>query len=636
MVRVEESERGGTLVSQNLRDKIVDGLIKGNFGNLGRHESDDLNGRFRKGWFKDIDLEKRIQPESFDVSLADEAFILDSEQTSVLTPGQDKTVYRAVLELPKSQRQKIDISEGFEIKRGFSYLVPIQERFTLLPGERIKNSPKSSTGRLFPITRLIADYNPCTDEIDSRYCAGKLTQSWLLIQPGAFNLVIRPGDTLDQIRFIRGQDSSLSQREILEEHKRNPLLFRRDDDGDLIPIEDISVTDDGLGLEFDLVGRNTNGIIALRAKNNPEPIDVSRIGNYRPEDFFEPVPASKDNKGVKFFSGERYLLASADVLRIPSHLSAELRRHYGKGIRGTFDEAGFVDSGFQGDLVGEVVFQESGGISIRHGRFPFSALELFRTVEEPDKVYGGSIGSNYQGQLGPKTSKHFKQFDYAKAAKEYGKLDREVLVHDANVLRSFGSGRKGIASFDLIDPVKAKKLVDEINTNGFFHSRYDCEEDGLILQPIPYLLIFNEEGQVFTYVRAKNIQDYGDERLFGKFSIGIGGHINREDFSPEGLVRKALDRERCEEVRANYITEPKLIGTLFAEDKPVDRVHFGLVYGVMVDGEVRGNESSITGLGMFSPKEFGSRKLSYDKFETWSRVLIPELELIYDITERNK
>ena len=44
----------------------------------------------------------------------------------------------------------------------------------------------------------------------------------------------------------------------------------------------------------------------------------------------------------------------------------------------------------------------------------------------------------------------------------------------------------------------------------------DCESDEEVLQVIPYVLLFDESKKIFTYIRASDIKDYGDERLFGK------------------------------------------------------------------------------------------------------------------------
>jgi len=600
--------RGYCLVSQQIRRRIIDGGIR---------VSGDTSLVTRKR-FKNEELESRVQPSSFEPMIGNEIFILDTDQ-SVFMPDSGETVYKALLQLPQRQRQRIDITGGFELKRGFNYLIPLDERITLQIGEKMKASPKSSIGRLFPITRLIADYSSSFDQVFYENTEGREIQAWLLLQPTVFNLIVNPGDALNQLRFLKGTDVSLSQSEIMEEHERNTLLYDRA--GEELTPSEVVITDDGLQISMDLTGTYTSGIIALRARDNPHPIDLSQKLKYKAEDYFEPVGI--ENGTIKFARDERYLVSSQGVLEIPSNLSAELRRHAGSGIRGEVDQAGFVDNGFKGDLVFEPNFHEEGGIVLTAGdNRVLSSLEFFRTNKVPDKTYGEKIGSHYQGQLGPRVSKHFNPFDFAHAAREFGKLDRMVLVHDADVLKGFRTAEEG---FEAIRDENASTLITEIERNGFFHSRYDCETDEAVLQVIPYTILLDNDGRVFTYVRATDIQDYGDVRLFGKHSIGLGGHIVKSD--GPNFVSSCLRREVFkEEVSISGKTsKPELVGTMLAYDKPVDGVHFGLIYKAYVKGDIVANESSITSFGMKTPKELEG---NMDAFETWSRRLVPYLPLI--------
>ena len=136
--------------------------------------------------------------------------------------------------------------------------------------------------------------------------------------------------------------------------------------------------------------------------------------------------------------------------------------------------------------------------------------------------------------------------------------------------------------------------------------------------------MFGGKNDIFTYIRAKDIKDYGEEKLFGKHSIGLGGHIIKSD--GPNYINRCIEREVMEEeveIIGNY-SEPILRGTLMAYDKPVDTVHFGLIYSINVDGDVKVKESSIISGKMMSIKKL--MKGSSKKYETWSRVLIPYLD----------
>ena len=171
-MRKSANQRGYCLVSQQIRDEIVAGNVIVKSQSL---ERDDA------GLFKDKNLEARVQPASFEPVLGDEVFVLDVENQSVFTPGNE-TVYRALLQLPRRQRPRQSLDGGFELKKGSTYAIPLEESIKLRNGWRVRSSPKSSTGRLFPVTRMLTDYNPYFDEIHSQNAPqDKYLQLWLLL-----------------------------------------------------------------------------------------------------------------------------------------------------------------------------------------------------------------------------------------------------------------------------------------------------------------------------------------------------------------------------------------------------------------------------------------------------------------------
>ena len=617
-----QNMRGYSLVSQDIRKMILGGSIIVPERNLSLHEKDWPEIKIKRGFFTDSVLENRVQPNTFESSLADEVFVLDAGEEGLLRPERDESVYRTILKIPQRRRPLKSLEGGFEIKSGYNYIVKLNEKLKL--SEEVpfgRSSPKSSTGRLFPLTRFLADYNPSFDEINFNHPNGMDT--WLLIQPTVFNLVLHPGLTLNQLRFFTG-DARLTEEELVNEFDNYNLLYRKKENGEREPLKrERWMTIDGLQLTLDALAIKTHGVFGLRARRNPDSIDMSKKDEYNAEDYFEPIISGKGKPRM----GEHYLLASDEIVSVPPHLSAELRKHSREGIEGRTHDAGFVDAGFFGDLVFELSPDEREAMTIKH-RTPLSKLDFFRTSEIPDKFYGTSIGSHYQGQIGPRISKHFKSFDFESAARNHEKLNRVVLVEDAKLLRGFRSVREG---FEPIREDDAEKLLEALR-NGLWHSRYDCENDELLLQPIPYTIVFNKKGEVLSYVRTENKKDYGDTRLLGKHSIGLGGHVTMAD-APE-LINRCLEREVTEE-EVKFLgnrTKQKLVGTLFAKDKPVDRVHQGLIYAMHTRGEVVSNEKSITHVEFVPLDEIRSGYKGYET-ETWSRILIPHLKSIYALSK---
>lgn len=578
------------LVAQDIRDWIVNGRITNT----------------------PVD-ESRIQPGSFEPRLSGEMFVLDTETTGIFRSRPDETVYRTLLQLPGRQRQRVDITNGAELKRGFTYLIPLEERVQVGGNEFVRSSPKSSLGRLFLNTRLIADYNPCFDEMNAHYRRDVPLQLWLLIQPPAFNVIVYPELTLNQLRFFTGQDAELTPSQVREECRRNPLLYRKEGE-ELVPVEHIIT--DRLQIHLSLSGEHTYGVVGLKARHNPTPIDLRKKGEYDAEHFFEPV--LKKNGGMTIHPGEHYLLASKEVLKFPPHVCAELERFSQIGLNASLDQAGFIDQRFVGDLVFEPSSTELAGMLLVDG-MPISKLKLFCT-KQPYKLYGPEIGSNYQLQVGPRPAKYFKGFDFAFAARNYEKLDKQVLVNDAKFFNRYRRNREG---FERMTAGQTKGLLSDIR-KGFFQSRYDCEFDELVLQPIPYVVLFGPDHTVFSYVRASDIRNYGDQRLFGKHSIGLGGHVLPSD-EPD-YIRNCLQRELEEEVAiSGEASEPRFVGTLMAYDREVDRVHFGLIHVVQVQGTVSPKESSMKSGRLMPVREVMNDADYARKYETWSRILIPHL-----------
>ena len=57
-----------------------------------------------------------------------------------------------------------------------------------------------------------------------------------------------------------------------------------------------------------------------------------------------------------------------------------------------------------------------------------------------------------------------------------------------------------------------------------------AEDDPNYKQPIAYNIIINPEiEKVFVYQRSPDDKRYGEKRLQGKWSFGIGGHIEKID-----------------------------------------------------------------------------------------------------------
>lgn len=105
---------------------------------------------------------------------------------------------------------------------------------------------------------------------------------------------------------------------------------------------------------------------------------------------------------------------------------------------------------------------------------------------------------------------------------------------------------------------------------------YDVEHDVNYKQIIPGT-VFLYDDTIFTYTR---LQGSGEQRMFGRNDILIGGHVNPQDKKEtyKETFWNALHREFNEEVDHPDSYSLDHVGYVNEEATDLDRVHFGLVY----------------------------------------------------------
>jgi len=146
----------------------------------------------------------------------------------------------------------------------------------------------------------------------------------------------------------------------------------------------------------------------------------------------------------------------------------------------------------------------------------------------------------------------------------------QVLAFDAAWLERLGyyNGFKADPSY--LDPVE-----HELE----FRDRSQVEIDPALKHLATYAVL-RCDGRIFTYRRTSG---GGEGRLYGKRSIGVGGHVNPCDGDPSAtgmlsVFDTAAEREVAEEIRIHSAYSKSLIGYINDDSNDVGRVHFGVVY----------------------------------------------------------
>ncbi|MEK6823092.1 MAG: NUDIX domain-containing protein [Nanoarchaeota archaeon] len=132
-------------------------------------------------------------------------------------------------------------------------------------------------------------------------------------------------------------------------------------------------------------------------------------------------------------------------------------------------------------------------------------------------------------------------------------------------------------------PASHKAYAERICAHMHGRRRGDVEEDPSVKQLVGYALVVHPNSKtVFGFQRSADQTKYSEKRLHGKWSWGVGGHIESIDTGADP-VAAGLRRELAEEggLTDGYTLE--LLGYINDDRDPIGKVHFGVLYLVKVD-----------------------------------------------------
>lgn len=148
--------------------------------------------------------------------------------------------------------------------------------------------------------------------------------------------------------------------------------------------------------------------------------------------------------------------------------------------------------------------------------------------------------------------------------------------------------------------------------------RSKAEHDQSYKQIIPYL-IFTHDKKYFVMRRKSNASEV---RLQNKYSLGIGGHIKKEDLKQTNIIEWA-EREFHEEVEYHGKRTIETLGILNDESNSVGQVHTGFVFllhGDSQDIRIRDEHKEGMLLTLDECMAF------YHQMESWSQIVIDYLK----------
>ena len=339
---------------------------------------------------------EQVQPASLDLRLGPVAYRVRAS----FLPGKRCTVSKRI---EAHMMAELDLSKPVIMEKGCIFIVPLMESLALPDTVSAKANPKSTTGRLDVFTRLITDYAHEFEWVAEGYTGPLFVE----IVPRTFTIAVRSGMRLNQLRFLKKKVSAATDTAVKRLHEDEPLVWSGDGDPGTANI------DRGLTISVDLDSTRDSRTTAYRARRNAPLIDLARINHYPPAAFWDAI-RTDETKQLILDPGEFYILASKESVSVPPHYAAEMvpfdptigeyRIHY----------AGFFDPGFGYGVNGEVKGTPA-VLEVRAHEVPFviedgqmvGRLLYSNLLTRPDKIYGGKIGSSYQGQ-GLALSKQFQ------------------------------------------------------------------------------------------------------------------------------------------------------------------------------------------------------------------------------------
>lgn len=203
------------------------------------------------------------------------------------------------------------------------------------------------------------------------------------------------------------------------------------------------------------------------------------------------------------------------------------------------------------------------------------------------------------------------------------KADQEILVVDRATLfaDSYFQGFCDAAAMDY------RRIIDD---NYFYLRRGDVEPNPAYKQPIPYVIIAQKESRlIFAYQRSST-SSYSEKRLRGKWSWGIGGHVDKDESLTGDPILAALHREINEEIDLVHYDEPILLGYINDDQTEVGQVHFGLLFLAFTEArKIKPKDKEMSWGGFMSYDQLAEIcSLSEGNVESWSEIALEPLRRV--------
>jgi dCTP deaminase len=215
-----------------------------------------------------------------------------------------------------------------------------------------KATGRSSIGRLDVLVRLLTDGATSFDHVELDY-KGEL---FLEVTPITFDLFVRPGTRLSQLRLFRGNEHLITlTREALLLEQYDDTFPVLDANGALMTeVRQNRLQEFWFPFCLDLSPDPSAGCCGFMAKKGiSDPVYPDRKNKHEPIDFWDPVLPDEDlmdvgrqERAIRLKTDCLYILRSKERLRIPPHLCLECQAYTETMGEWRIEYAGFAHPWF--------------------------------------------------------------------------------------------------------------------------------------------------------------------------------------------------------------------------------------------------------------------------------------------------
>lgn len=267
---------------------------------------------------------------------------------------------------------------------GQVYLIETDIEFNLSESLQGRFNPKSTAGRHALSCRALVEGSKGYDQIQFGY-KGK---AWIIVIPQGYSVILDKKTSLVQFRLFRGLRYFVPGEELLEIHKRYPLLGGK---------RKLQCNERGMLLHLDLSNKQEYAISTA----NPQPVDLQRRRVYSPKDYYY---RRRLDKGWLHLNYSDFLLApTLEQVRVPHFLCAEMTELDTALGPVQAHRAGFIDPRWGGEkgvqLTCEIRNLSPSSFCLRN-EGTIAALVFEPMSSLPESGYGettASEASNYGG-----------------------------------------------------------------------------------------------------------------------------------------------------------------------------------------------------------------------------------------------